>query len=99
MDERALASAQDYESRYVAEAKARGEVAAKYTIVVLGHENNEPFSIMATSREDLMNQLSARGHNVSADWGAGRLFGGDAVSGFGPSDEAQALVENHLLKR
>lgn len=99
MDETTVVAGQIYNERLIAHAKSKGETAHSFTVVVLGHEDNTPFSITATSREDLINQLDGQGHDISKNWGAGRIFGGDMVSDFGPSDEAKTLIENYLLGR
>lgn len=102
MDERTLVQAQAFNDRLIAAAIAKSGRTRAYTIIVRGHENEEPFTIEALSLQDCYDRVfAARGINLSekekVKYGLAYPIGDDELT-FGNDDELMTRAVQEIKR-
>lgn len=101
MDERSLATSEATTQRLNDLAIEKSQSQTKtYTVIALGHNDDEPFPIKAATRQERAEKMAEAGISLhKSHWAAGYIDHNRQLQIAFNNDEARRLVEEHLRKK
>ena len=98
MDNRTDEAAADYEMKRLDRAARSHTRTREFTVIALGHDDDQPFSFVAESRQACADQMTDRGIKLGKDsWAVGYTIGSNnEPMVYGNSPDLEQQLEEYL---